>query len=286
MKFNLKIMFFACLYLGFLPLTSSAQNTETDSTGFAGDHFNLKDALSLFEKAESLEAFEKALNQEEHHVNNLDLNEDGAIDYIRVVDHMEDDVHAIVLQVPLSANESQDIAVIEIEKTGAEEAQLQIIGMEEVYGSQTIIEPYEMEAEQNGNGPTAEWKMTRVIINVWAWPSVRFIYGPRYRRYVSPFAWSVYPRYWKPWRPYSWRVFRGYRVVRPHYRVVTTHRVARAHRVYVPNRRTSTRVVQRTTVVRNRNGKVVRRTKTTRTVRKNKRGRVTKRKKAVRKRRN
>ena|GEM_PF-2470660 len=46
------------------------------------------------------------LNTENNDVNNLDLNDDGQIDYVRVVDRMDGDVHAIVLQVPVSASES------------------------------------------------------------------------------------------------------------------------------------------------------------------------------------
>lgn len=283
MKSNLKT-FFSFLFASFLFLsTLPATFAQTDSTGFAGDHFSLAGALSLFETAQSLEDFEKALNTEDNYVNNLDLNEDGAIDYIRVVDHVEKDIHAIVLQTPISATETQDIAVIELEKTGDEQAMLQIIGDVDVYGEQKIVEPFEMDEKTMGKGPSAELEMNRVIINVWAWPAVRFVYGPRYRPYVSPFGWRTYPRYWKPWRPYAWRVHHRHRVFRPHFRVVNTHRVVRAHRVYIPQRRTSTVVRTRTTVVRNRNGKVVgTKTKRTTTVR-GKNGKVVARKTNTRK---
>ncbi len=276
MKSSLKIVFSTILSLFLLSPSIQATTILTDSTGFAGDHFSLEGALSLFEEAKSLEAFEEALNAEKNYVNNLDLNEDGTIDYIRVFDNMEDDVHAIVLQVPISKDEAQDIAVIEIEKTGKDQATLQIIGDEDVYGEQKIVEPFEMEGKQMGKGPSADLDMTRIIVNVWGWPSVRFVYGPRYRVYTSPWGWRTYPRYWKPWKPYAWRTHYTKRVFRPHFHVVKTHRVVRAHRVYVP-RRTSCKVVRtRTTIVKNRNGKVVG-AKTTKTKRvKTKNGTVTK----------
>ena len=111
---------FSALFLSF---NVQAQNDmEADSTGLPGDGFSLEAALDLFKKAGSLEEFEKMLNTESNNINNLDLNEDGEIDYIRVIDNMDGDVHAIVLQVPVSETESQDIAVIEIEKTGNETA--------------------------------------------------------------------------------------------------------------------------------------------------------------------
>jgi hypothetical protein len=46
-----------------------------------------------------------------------------------------------VLQAVVSENEKQDIAVIEIEKTGDTTAVLQIIGDEDIYGEQVIVEP-------------------------------------------------------------------------------------------------------------------------------------------------
>lgn len=238
----------------------------TAATGFAGDHFSLEMALDLFKNASSMEAFEKALNTEDKLVNNLDLNEDGDIDYIRVVDHQDGDVHAIVLQVPISENESQDIAVIEIEKTGASSAILQIVGDEAVYGETKIVEPFDLESEQDGGGPSGEFTFRSVVLNVWIWPSVRFVYGPRYRLWVSPFSWRVYPRWWSPWRPrpLSWYHTRV-RPFRSPFRVVSTHRVARARQVYTPRRRTSTTVVRKTTVVKTQSGKVAaKRTTTTR----------------------
>ena len=51
-----------------------------------GDDFSLEGALAMFKKANSLEEFEKLLNEENNHVNNLDLNNDDDIDYIVVED--------------------------------------------------------------------------------------------------------------------------------------------------------------------------------------------------------
>jgi len=234
-----------------------------DSTGLPGDHFSLEGALELFKKAQSPEDFEKLLNQENSEVNNLDLNEDGQTDYIRVVDTQEDDVHALILQVPVNAQESQDVAVIEIEKQGSEKAILQIIGDEDVYGQQVIAEPYEVEAESGGDGgPAAEETLYRVVVNVWLWPSVRYVYRPGYRPWVSPWRWAHYPGWYKPWKPRSFRWYSGRRAVwRGHAHVVHTHRVVKAHRVYTP-RRTSSRIVHtrtttRVTARKTRNGKTV-----------------------------
>src|SRR3989304_10443472 len=137
-----KSLFFIPL---FVLLTAAiqlkAQDSEEDSTGLPGDNFSLQGALELFKKANSPEEFEKLINTKDNNVNNLDLNEDGETDYIRVIGKMEKDVHAFVLQVAVSETENQDIAVIELEKTGDASAMLQIIGDDDIYGEQTIVEP-------------------------------------------------------------------------------------------------------------------------------------------------
>lgn len=248
-----------CMLLGFVATllvssTAFAQGKGNDQeTGFFGDHFSLEGALELFRQAASPEAFEQALNSEASNVNNLDLNEDGEIDYIRVIDNMDGDVHAIVLQAVVSEDESQDVAVIEIEKQGPEEAILQIIGDEDIYGEQVIVEPFQEEVNDRGKkgGPSADIEVMRVVVNVWAWPSVRFIYAPGYVAWTSPWRWRYYPTWWRPWRPLAWSTFHARtRPFGTRYHVVTTHRVVRAHKVYTP-RRTHSKVVRtRTTVVR------------------------------------
>jgi hypothetical protein len=224
----------------------SGQET-IDSLGLPGDHFSLEGALELFKNSNSLEEFEKKLNEEENYVNNLDLNEDGEVDYIRVEDHMEGNAHAIVLQVPVSEDEAQDVAVIEIEKTSEESALLQIIGDETLYGDNYIVEPFEEEASSDGKGPNARYRIMRITVNVWFWSPVRTIYSPGYRVYISPWRWAAYPRWWSPWRPHPYRWHYNKRVVyRPFYRPVKVHRVTVAHRVYTPRKKSSVTVKSRT----------------------------------------
>lgn len=261
---NLKklLLFFVC----FAATSFNAGATE-DSTGLPGDHFSLQGALELFKQATSIEAFEKLINTEDNNVNNLDLNGDGEIDYVSVIDKAEKDVHAFILRVAVSATENQDIAVIELEKTGDTAAMLQIIGDDEMYGEQAIVEPSdegdELESGDafKGSGPSFRYDFTessRIIVNVFYWPSVRFVFRPAYVPWVSPWRWRHYPGWWRPWRPLAWHVYHPRVVVyRRHCAVVRTHRVTVAHRVYTPFRASSTIVRTRTTAARN-NYKVTR----------------------------
>jgi hypothetical protein len=268
--------YFLGLLGGFvITVTAQAQNEPgVDSTGLPGDNFSLPGALKMFQKASSPEDFEKSLNSESNHVNNLDLNDDGEIDYIRVVDNSDKEVHAFVLQAVVSETESQDIAVIELEKTGDTTAVLQIVGDKDIYGEEVIIEPdgggdsdgafiYDYDKTVT-HGPAVDHNAgeTRVIVNVWFWPSVRFVYGPRYVIWRSPYRWRNYPGWWRPWRPVRWHAFRPFHAGHRHGFVVSrTHRVIHAHRIYTPLRTSSVTVRTRhATAV---NGYRVTRTKTT-----------------------
>jgi len=230
---------------------------QQDSTGMPGDNFSLQGALEMFKDASSPEDFERLINSADKNVNNLDLNGDGDVDYIKVIDRNDKNVHAFILQVAVSETESQDIAVIELEKTGDTTAILQIIGDEEIFGDQMIVEASdegdEEFSENDGKGgPSAFFEPVRIVVNVFYWPSVRYVYRPAYVPYVSPWGWKHHPGWWKPWRPVSWHVFNPRRLhYNRHYAVVRTHRVVAAHRIYTPYRRSSVIVRTRTTVARN-----------------------------------
>lgn len=247
MKSYMKILPFFVLMASF----GARAQSGVDSTGLPGDNFSLQGALEMFQKASSPEDFEKMLNTRDNNVNNLDLNEDGETDYVRVIDKVDHDNHALVLQVAVSATENQDVAVIELEKTGDETASVQIVGDEDLYGEEVIVEPdgsKKDDALLNGwnsvnSGPapgTAFDEPDGIIINVWFWPSVRFIYAPVYRPWVSPWRWSYYPGWWRPWHPFAWSVwhprFIGYH---RHYVVVGTCRAVGLHNFYRPYRATS-----------------------------------------------
>jgi hypothetical protein len=253
---NLKKLLF--LFVCFTAVNISAKAQE-DSTGMPGDNFSLQGALEMFKQSSSIEEFEKLINTESKNVNNLDLDGDGEIDYVKVIDKADKDAHAFVLQVAVSETENQDIAVIELEKTGDTTAVLQIVGDEEIYGEQTIVEAsdegdeVDSNTDAKENGPSGNYyESNRIVVNVFFWPSVRFVYRPVYVPWVSPWRWRHYPGYWKPWHPFAWHVFhpRAY-VYHRHCAVVRTHRVLVAHRVYTPYRTSSVIVRNRTTVARN-----------------------------------
>ena len=205
-----------------------------------GDYFSLEGALELFKKSSSPEEFERMLNDEDSKVNNLDLNGDGDIDYLRVIDRTNRNVHTFTIQAVISDTELQDVAVIELEKLANGKAVLQITGDEDIYGTETIIEPTQ-EVSVNAGTTT-----TTTVVNVWTWPAVQYVYDPYYSPWVSPSGWYSRPIWWVSWRPvgyyhyYSW-----WNPYRPYYTRCHTHRVVYADHIYRPHRSTSVIVTNR-----------------------------------------
>lgn len=210
----------------FLSLGSNAQTT--DSLGLPGDNLNLYAVLKVFRESPTLEQFEKTLNDEKSKINNLDLNGDDKIDYIRVVDNPKESFHAIVLQVAINEKENQDVAVIEVDKDEKGNVKIQVIGDEELYGKDYIIEPnYDATADNPNAGTpnpgyegkkntTVEVDGEQIVVNdvstyeVAQWPVVRYIYMPTYVIWVSPWYYHHYPHWWNPWRPFYWHYYYGY----------------------------------------------------------------------------
>lgn len=157
-------------------------------TSEAADGLDLQAVAELFKDAKDVEAFEKALNDPEVGVNNLDLDDNGEVDFIRIVEETADDAHVIILQTPLAENEFQDVATIEIEKNGEEDYKMQVRGNEDIYGPDYYVAP--------------------VHVHIHAWPIIGWIYRPVYRPYRSVFHFGFHPVWWHPWRPVHVDVYR------------------------------------------------------------------------------
>lgn len=144
------------------------------------DNLDLEAVASIFGESKDLEEFEKKLNDPETQISNLDLNEDGEVDYLRVMETSKGDTHLISIQAVIGKDQYQDVATIDVEKKGKDETQVQVVGDVYMYGPGYIVEP------------------------VYVRPPVIFVFfwGPLYHPWHSPFYWGYYPRYYRPWRPY------------------------------------------------------------------------------------
>ena len=191
------------------------QDYPEEYLGLPGDNLNLYAVMNLFQESETIEAFEKSLNDENSRINNLDLNGDGYVDYITASDYANGNVHTIVLRSALERNEYQDVAVFTVEQLRNGEVQIQLIGDEALYGKNYIVEPIYAETPNPGYRGRAVSRdnvtvVTTTYYEVAAWPVIRFIYSPHYTIWRSNWYWGYYPAYWSPWRPFYWHHYYGY----------------------------------------------------------------------------
>lgn len=203
-----------------------AQSTgEQEKLGLPGDNLNLYAVMKLFQESPTLEEFEKKLNSEDSRINNLDLDGDDRIDYIKVIDDVEGSVHNIILQVAVTARENQDVAVFTVDKQNDGSVDIQLTGDEELYGKDYIIEPNTSEIGTTPNpgyagnasaGNTRSLDDKQIEVNTFsqaeirAWPIIQVIFLPRYVNWRSPWYWGHYPGWWRPWRPSYWDFYFGY----------------------------------------------------------------------------
>lgn len=201
-------------YLSILLLTlslisfSSFSQTENEEPllGLPGDNLDLYAVLDLFQKSKTIEAFEKSLNEEATGINNIDLDNDGNIDFIKVVTEKDGDNFLFILQDPISKEETQDVAVISVSKDEAGKVYMQIIGDETLYGKDYVIEPIsEPTASVTANPAYAGDDPVTVnvaakteVIVVESAPVVQYVYSPVYVPYASPYYYGYHPYWWRP----------------------------------------------------------------------------------------
>jgi hypothetical protein len=232
--------------------TVMAQDRQEDYLGLPGDNLNLYAVMKLFQQSKTLEEFESNINDPKTNINNLDLNGDNLVDYIKVFDDVDGDVHNIILQVAVSAKENQDVAVFTVQRSKDGQVYIQLTGDEELYGKNYIVEPiYDNEtiAETPNPGYTGNANTVQGItyvrttpVEIAAWPVVRFIYMPAYTVWHSSWYWGYYPTYWHPWSPFSWHYYYGYHYnwyndYYGHYHRWNEHRYSRYNDFYYTNRR-------------------------------------------------
>ncbi len=149
-------------------ITVSAKSTDIS------EGLDLKVVAKLFAEAKNLEEFETMLNNPDSAFCNLDLNGDGQVDYLRVVETGEGNKRLIVLQAILAKDIFQDVASIYVEKDENNEVSVQVVGDEYVYGENYVIEPV---------------YVFRPVIYDWFWSDAWYAW-------TSPWYWGYYPGWW------------------------------------------------------------------------------------------
>ena len=198
MKKNLSLLVVAMSLL-CSPVFTQAQEDSTAMLGLAGDNLDLYAVLTLFQKSKTIEAFEKSLNDEQTKINNLDLNLDKKVDFIKVTTKKEDSAFTFILQVDVAKSETQDVAVILVNKQNGK-ISIQAVGDPELYGKDYVIEPkgnssITANPGYTGADPvTVDVPATTIVVQT-APPIVQYVYSPAYVPYYPPYYYGYYPPY-------------------------------------------------------------------------------------------
>ncbi len=147
----------------------------------ASEGLDLKAVGDLLKQADTAKDFEALLNSPNNGVNNLDLNEDGQVDYISVTEYGNDQVKGFSLTTEPSPGETQEIATIEVEKVSDSQAEVEIKGNEQIYGQNHYYH--------------SSFGLTDFLILSW-------LFRP-HPLYASPWGYNSYPPSYAPQRTRS-----------------------------------------------------------------------------------
>jgi hypothetical protein len=140
MKTNL-LSISVIVMLSVTSLFAQDKTTVTATNADISDNLDLRAIASIFGDASDLEDFENRINDPKAQISNLDLNNDNYVDYLRVIESVEGNVHLVVVQAVLDKDVYQDVATIEIEKDRNNNVQVQVVGDVYMYGDNYIYEP-------------------------------------------------------------------------------------------------------------------------------------------------
>ncbi|KIO54322.1 hypothetical protein [Flavobacterium hibernum] len=211
------------ILIALITLTISSCQAQAGATVYAknsdiSDNLDLRAVASIFGESANLQDFERRLNDPKYQISNLDLNGDNEVDYLRVIESVEDRTHVVIIQAVLDRDVYQDIATIDVERNNYNKVSVQVVGNTYLYGANYIYEPV--------------YNVVPVIYNSF-WVT-------NYRPYYSTWGWNYYPTYYTAWTPYPvYRYRNNINIcinVNNRYNYVSTRRSYRAPVLYESRR--------------------------------------------------
>lgn len=213
-----KLLLIALVALVFGSCSAQSQTTVYAKNSDISDNLDLRAVASMFGESANLQDFERRLNDPKYQISNLDLNGDDEVDYLRVIESVEDRTHVVIIQAVLDRDVYQDVATIDVERDNYNKVNVQIVGNSYLYGANYIYEPV--------------YSVVPVIYTSF-WVT-------NYRPYYSTWNWGYYPTYYTAWRPYPvYRYRNNINVcinVHNTYNYVNTRRSYRAPAIYETRR--------------------------------------------------
>ena len=175
-----KLLLLALFALGISSCQAQAGATVYAKNSDISDNLDLRAVASMFGESANLQDFERRLNDPKYQISNLDLNGDNEVDYLRVIESVENRTHVVIIQAVLDRDVYQDIATIDVERDNYNKVSVQIVGNTYLYGANYIYEPV--------------YSVVPVIYTSF-WVT-------NYRPYYSTWYWGYYPTYYTAWTPY------------------------------------------------------------------------------------
>lgn len=163
--------------------TVTVTNYNTDMSFY----LDLNAVAAAYAEANSTREFEQILNSSRYMINNLDLNRDGWVDYLRVIETRNGYYHALLIQACLAPGVFQDVATLVAERR-ADRLYVEVVGDRYLYGYNYIVRP--------------------VFIKR---PPMWNVYGQtNYTVWSSPYYWGYYPSYYTQPKPVYLNHYQAY----------------------------------------------------------------------------
>ncbi|HTY12518.1 MAG TPA: hypothetical protein VMF88_15755 [Bacteroidota bacterium] len=177
------VLTFMCLIVRQPGVAQNETVTTTSTPAAAG--LDLQAVTEIVKESKNAAEIEQKLNAPGG-VNNLDVNGDGTVDYIRVTEYGKGNMRGFSLTVMDSTGAEHEIATVEIER-GYQSANVIVSGAPEYYGP--------------GAYYTGVWAPADVVLWVYLWHPHRW--------YYSPYHYGYYPAYYRPYRPVPYTAYRS-----------------------------------------------------------------------------
>lgn len=163
--------------------TFVATNYNTDPCFY----LDLNAVAAAYAESRSTREFEQILNSSRYMINNLDLNRDGWVDYLRVIETRQGYYHAYLIQSCIAHGLFQDVATLVAERR-SNALYVEVIGDPYLYGYNYIVRP--------------------VFVKT---PPMWDLYGrPNYAVWSSPYYYGYYPSYYTSPQPVYLNHYQAY----------------------------------------------------------------------------
>lgn len=163
--------------------TVTVTNYNTDLSFY----LDLNAVAAAFAESRTVAEFEQLLNSSRYMINNLDLNRDGWIDYLRVIETHRGVYHTFLIQACLGPSLYQDVATLVAEHRPSA-LYVEVIGDRWLYGPNYIVRP--------------------VFIKR---PPLWNVFGrPSYAAWTSPYYYGYWPSYYQKPKPIYLNHYQAY----------------------------------------------------------------------------